>query len=342
MALSAQPPLPKFDKAPPKRFPCFRLGPNLVEWQTTTGRVRDVIWVDEDDVEIVLIVFRAQGNALPIYKEHDDRQGSFGAGLLDKAADGGIDQIWALNADGLALVASGRWMFDSPEPLTRMDSQGRKHLREIRSFSLVNVPARTNSRPLLMSAKGSGMDETVMNARKCLEHLGALEGCVKGMSGASHDGLKKAHELLSSVLGPASAHVQSALEDLDKDGMSATTAPNAIQRHTMSAQVRDAAELGTEVLKMTGAASKDEALGIMEARQNQVTRMTAKLADLGVETGRLPAADKDKYAKYEPGRLIAVIDNSAPMQMGARREQEAQTDARAPKIRSSSAKPPTS
>jgi hypothetical protein len=42
-----------------------------------------------------------------------------------------------------------------------------------------------------------------------------------------------------------------------------------------------------------------------------------------VETGRLPAADKDKYAKYEPGRLIAVIDNSAPMQMGARREQEA-------------------
>lgn len=319
------PPVPNFSKPPPSRIPAYRLGRNEYEYQVGATRVRGELWVDEQDVEAVLAAFIKQGVALPIYREHDESQGSFGALTLERAADGGVDQIWTLSPAGLELVASGRWMFDSPELVAETMPDGKKHLREIRSGSLVNKPARTGSRPLLMST----MTNDLMNARKALEYFGALEPCLKGMAASTHEGLRKVHEMLGPMVGTCAAHCQSAIEELDDkddDGMSTTLSEKPLNAQSpgadpmrMSAQVlemsaADKASIGlaAEVMKMTGASTPAEALGKIEGERAAVDAMKAELIKMGAELG-IPGmtGDADKFKTYEPGRLVAYM-SSAP------------------------------
>ena len=49
--------------------------------------------------------------------------------------------------------------------------------------------------------------------------------------------------------------------------------------------------------------------------------MSSLLVKLGVETGRLEAAEADKYAKYTPARLVARLNGSEALQMSAKTEQ---------------------
>ena len=319
------PPVPNFSKPPPSRIPAFKLGPNEYEYQVGAKRVRGVLWVDEQDVEEVLAVFAKQGVSLPIYLEHDALKGSYGAVTLDRSADGGIDQIWTLSPDGLALVGSGRWMFDSPELVEATMPDGRKHLREIRSGSLVNKPARTGSRPLLMSTMST---DYLQSARKLLECMGTMEPCLKGMGSSTHEGLRKVHETMGPIMGTCAAYLQSAIEELDEDhdGMSTETQDKPLTPNTagadsmkMGAQVlemsaADKASIGlaAEVLKMTGTSTPAEALGKLEGTNAAVDAMKAELIKMGAELG-IPGmtGDADKFKAYEPGRLLSYM-SSAP------------------------------
>ena len=319
------PPVPNFSKPPPSRIPAFKLGPNEYEYQVGAKRVRGVLWVDEQDVEEVLAVFAKQGVSLPIYLEHDALKGSYGAVTLDRSADGGIDQIWTLSPDGLALVGSGRWMFDSPELVEATMPDGRKHLREIRSGSLVNKPARTGSRPLLMSTMST---DYLQSARKLLECMGTMEPCLKSMGASTHEGLRKVHETMGPIMGTCAAYLQSAIEELDEDhdGMSTETQDKPLTPNTagadsmkmgaqvleMSAADRASIGLAAEVLKMTGTSTPAEALGKLEGTNAAVDAMKAELIKMGAELG-IPGmtGDADKFKTYEPGRLVAYM-SSAP------------------------------
>ena len=319
------PPVPNFSKPPPSRIPAFKLGPNEYEYQVGAKRVRGVLWVDEQDVEEVLAVFAKQGVSLPIYLEHDALKGSYGAVTLDRSADGGIDQIWTLSPDGLALVGSGRWMFDSPELVEATMPDGRKHLREIRSGSLVNKPARTGSRPLLMSTMST---DYLQSARKLLECMGTMEPCLKSMGSSTHEGLRKVHETMGPIMGTCAAYLQSAIEELDEDhnGMSTETQDKPLTPNTagadsmkMGAQVlemsaADKASIGlaAEVLKMTGTSTPAEALGKLEGTNAAVDAMKAELIKMGAELG-IPGmtGDAEKFKAYEPGRLLSYM-SSAP------------------------------
>ena len=323
-ALTDSPPVPNFSKPPPSRIPAFKLGPNEYEYQVGAKRVRGVLWVDEQDVEEVLAVFAKQGVSLPIYLEHDALKGSYGAVTLDRSADGGIDQIWTLSPDGLALVGSGRWMFDSPELVEATMPDGRKHLREIRSGSLVNKPARTGSRPLLMSTMST---DYLQSARKLLECMGTMEPCLKSMGSSTHEGLRKVHETMGPIMGTCAAYLQSAIEELDEDhdGMSTETQDKPLTPNTagadsmkMGAQVlemsaADKASIGlaAEVLKMTGASTPAEALGKLEGTNAALDAMKAELIKMGAELG-IPGmtGDADKFKAYEPGRLLAYMSTA--------------------------------
>ena len=109
--------VPNFDKPAPTRVRAYNLGANPFEYQVGPTRQRDVLHVDPADVDAVLQAFQAQGVALPIYKEHDESQGSFGAMTLERAEDGGIDQVCTWSPEGAALVASGRKTFTPRQPI---------------------------------------------------------------------------------------------------------------------------------------------------------------------------------------------------------------------------------
>lgn len=308
--METTPKLPDFSKAPRKRVPAFVLGANLVEWQTPTGRKQDVIWVDEEAIRQVMDAYNRQANALPIFKDHNEADGAYGAMALE-ATPTGIDQIWALNPDGERLASGGRYLFDSPEILTRTGPDGRKRLAEIRSGSLVNKPARTGSQPLLMSAMSQ--NETVKMMNDALEKLGSLEKAVKGLLDSGDAAVKTVGEALAPHLGPAIAALQAQSQQAQVAAMSAAP-PH------QTAQARDVSTLGIEVLKMTGAASSDEAIGVLEAKDAQVSKMSALLVKLGVETGRLEAADEANFAKMTPARLVARLSAAEPLQLSAKHE----------------------
>lgn len=313
------PKLPDFAKTPRKRVPAFVLGANLVEWQTPTGRKQDVIWVDEEAIRQVMDAYNRQANALPIFKDHNEADGAYGAMALE-ATPTGIDQIWTLNPDGERLAAGGRYLFDSPEILTRTGPDGRKRLAEIRSGSLVNKPARTGSQPLLMSAMQS---ETVKMMNDALEKLGGLEKAIKGLLDSGDAAVKTVGEALAPHLGPAIAALQAHSQQAQVAEMSATPPQQ-------TAQARDVSTLGIEVLKMTGASNSDEAIGVLEAKDAQVAKMSALLVKLGVETGRLEAADEANFAKMTPARLVARLSASEPLQLGAKHEPTAPAKAQDP------------
>ena len=304
------PKLPDFAKSPRKRVPAFVLGANLVEWQTPTGRKQDVVWVDEEAIRQVMDAYNRQANALPIFRDHNEADGAYGAMALE-ATPTGIDQIWTLNPDGERLAAGGRYLFDSPEILTRTGPDGRKRLAEIRSGSLVNKPARTGSQPLLMSAMQRS--ETVKMMNDALEKLGGLEKAVKGMLDSGDAAVKTVGEALAPHLGPAIAALQAQSQQAQVAAMSAAPPQQ-------TAQARDASTLGIEVLKMTGASNSDEAIGALEAKDAQVAKMSALLVKLGVETGRLEAADEANFAKMTPARLVARLSAAEPLQLGAKHE----------------------
>lgn len=304
------PKLPDFAKSPRKRVPAFVLGANLVEWQTPTGRKQDVIWVDEEAIRQVMDAYNRQANALPIFRDHNEADGAYGAMALE-ATPTGIDQIWTLNPDGERLAAGGRYLFDSPEILTRTGPDGRKRLAEIRSGSLVNKPARTGSQPLLMSAMQRS--ETVKMMNDALEKLGGLEKAVKGLLDSGDAAVKTVGEALAPHLGPAIAALQAQSQQAQVAAMSAAPPQQ-------TAQARDASTLGIEVLKMTGASNSDEAIGALEAKDAQVAKMSALLVKLGVETGRLEAADEANFAKMTPARLVARLSAAEPLQLGAKHE----------------------
>jgi len=321
-------PVPNFDKPPPRRVRAYNLGENEYEYQVGPKRVRDRMWVDAADVEEVLRVFATQGVALPIFKEHDETQGSFGAITLERAEDGGIDQICTWSPEGGSLVASGRYLFDSPEIVVVVGEDGRKHLREIRSGSIVNKPARTNSKPLLMSAMAKPA-AYIQDARKCLEHLGSLEMSCKGMAAGQNEKMKAALDLLNPVMGKAAAHIQSAIDEMDitesadenplpeSQGIKMSTQTPQPEVLQMSSADRDALKLGAEVLKMTGAATGAEALGKLEGERALTDVLKAEIVKMGAELGIQGfTSDADKFAKYEPSRLLAYM-STAPRIKGS-------------------------
>lgn len=294
---------PQFGKPARRRIRAFDLGPNVIEHQVGAKRIRDLVWVDPQDVEATLQTFRAQGVVLPVYKEHQEDEGSFGAVTLERAPDGGIDQVIEYSADGRALVESGRFMFDSPEIVASApDHLGRKHLREIRSAALVNKPARTGSQPLLLSAKAKD-PMSLTTYQQFLEHAGQMEPLLKQLASADTEEGKSAAQV-AEPLSKLIAQAQQAIQTLSPPAPSG----EVVQ---MSAAARDAADLGARVLKLTGSVSGAEALGFLEAREGTVKALSAKVVEFGVAVGALPAAEADRYRAMDPAVLLGHIRGGA-------------------------------
>ncbi len=149
---------------------------------------------------------------------------------------------------------------------------------------------------------------------QALDALGGLEKAVKGLQDSTEAAVKAVGDALAPHLGPAIAALQGQAQQSEGMAMAAIPA-------SLSPQAKDAASLGCEVLKMTGCSTSDEALGKLEADSAQIVKMSSLLVKLGVETGRLEAAEADKYAKYTPARLVARLNGSEALQMSAKTEQ---------------------
>lgn len=298
------PQTPQFGKPARRRVRAFDLGPNVIEHQVGAKRIRDLIWVDPQDVQDVLATFSAQDVALPLYREHRPEDGSFGAVRLERAPDGGIDQVFDYSPEGRALVESGRYMFDSPEIVASApDALGRKHLRDIRSGSLVNVPARTGSQPLLLSAKAKDHAMSLTTYQQFLEHAGQMEPLLKQLATAETEEGKAAAQV-AEPLAKLIAQAQQQIQVLAPPPPSG----DVVQ---MSGAARDAADLGARVLKMTGSASGAEAMGYLEAREGTVKALSAKVVEFGVAVGALPAAEADRFRAMEPAQLLGHIRGGA-------------------------------
>ena len=293
---------PQFGKPARRRVRAFNLGPNLIEHQIGAKRIKDIIWMTAEDRDAVLRAFGSQAVALPLYKEHRPELGSFGAIRLEAAPDGGLDQVIDYSPDGRALVESGRYMYDSPEIVASApDSRGRKRLMDVRSGSLVNVPARTGSQPLLMSAKARGdMSKSLSNFQRFLELQAEMEPLLKGFSDDSEEG--KAAMAAGEGLGRLTAYAQQQVQVLS---------PPAADTVQMSAAVHAAAGLGAEVIKMTGSATAEEALAFLQGRDATVMALSAKVVEYGVQAGVLPAAEADRYRKMTPPQLLGHLRASA-------------------------------
>lgn len=303
--------LPDFSKTARTEIPAFRLGPNLVKWQLPTGTRREVIYMDAEDRQRVLDAFKRQGVALPIYREHDEKLGAFGAVRLVETADG-ISQELALTQEGRELVESGKVLYDSPEVLTRR-KDGRLHLEEIRSASLVTKPARAGSEPLLLSA-------TASVARRMQELMDSIQGLGDAEKGVKTAAASGSAEEVTSLKQVASA-LQGAIAELrglaNKLQPAQTAQMSAAASETASHSVTEAARGGVELLRLTGATSVDHALGQIEASQAVISKLSALCVAMGVETGRLQAGEAEKYAKYPPARLAARLEGAEPVKLSA-------------------------
>lgn len=305
---------PQFGKPARRRIRAFDLGPNLIEHQIGAKRIKDVIWMLPEDRDAVIATYSGQNVALPLYKEHRPEHGSYGAVHLEVAPDGGLDQVVDYSPVGRALVESGAYMYDSPEIVhSAPDALGRKRLRDVRSASLVNVPARTGSQPLLMTARARGpMSTSADPFRRVLELGGQLQETFKELSGVELEQAKavlEANEPIAKAIAAAQVAVQ-------------TLSPPAPTGETvqMSAAARDAATLGARVMKMTGSASADEAMGYLEAQDGTVKALSAKLVDYAIESGALPAAEADRFRAMSPGQLLGHLRAGVPavVQMSAK------------------------
>ncbi len=296
------PTTPQFGKPARRRVRAFSLGPNLIEHKVGPARIRDLVWVDPQDVDAVLAAFSTQDVTLPLYREHRPEDGSFGAVRLERAPDGGIDQVIDYSPAGRELVESGRWMFDSPEIVASApDALGRKHLRDIRSASLVNEPARTGSQPLLLSAKAKD-PMSLSTYQQFLEHAGQMEPLLKQLASAETEEGKAAAQVaepLAKLIAQAQQQIQ------------ALAPPPSGDVVQMSAAVRDAADLGAKVLKLTSSVSSAEAMGYLEAREGTVKALSAKVVEFGVAVGALPAADADRFRAMDPAQLLGHIRGGA-------------------------------
>lgn len=295
------PPSPQFGKPAPRRIPAFELGPNLVEHQVGAKRIRDVVWVDPEDVESVLSAYQAQNVRLPLFKEHREELGSFGAVGLERSLRGGIDQVIDYSPEGQRLVESGAYLYDSPEiVMSAPDRLGRKHLREIRSGSLVNKPARAGSQPLLLSARARGpMSNAATPYRRFLDLGGQLQEALKELSGSDAE-QAKAILGLDEPLKVGLAAAQVAVQTLEPP-------PAAAEAVMLSAAAHAAADLGAKVLKLTGSASADEALGYLEAQGDAVKALSAKLIEYATAAGALPAAEADRFRAMSAGHLLGHL-----------------------------------
>ena len=288
---------PQFGKPARRRVRAFNLGPNLIEHQVGEKRIKDIVWMLPEDRDAVLATFSSQGVTLPLYKLHKEQEGSFGAVRLEPAPDGGLDQVIDYSPDGRSLVESGRFMFDSPEIVTTRDDKGRRRLRDFRSAALVNAPARTGSQPLLMSAKARGdMSKSLSNFQRFLELQAEMEPILKGFSDDSEEG--KAAMAAGEGLGRLTAYAQQQVQVLT---------PAAADTVQMSAAVHAAAGLGAEVIKMTGSATAEEALGYLEAQGDAVKALSAKLIEYATAAGALPAAEVDRFRSMSAGHLLGHL-----------------------------------
>jgi hypothetical protein len=275
----------------------------LVEHQVGAKRIRDVVWVDPEDVESVLSTYQEQNVRLPLFKEHREELGSFGAVGLERSPRGGIDQVIDYSPEGQRLVESGAYLYDSPEiVMSAPDRLGRKHLREIRSGSLVNKPARTGSQPLLLSARARGpMSNAATAYRRVLEIGGQLQEALKELSGTDAEQAKVILGIDEPLkVGLAAAQV--AVQTLDPP-----PAAGEAEAVMLSAAAHAAADLGTKVLKLTGSASADEALGYLEAQGDAVKALSAKLIEYATAAGALPAAEADRFRAMSAGHLLGHL-----------------------------------
>lgn len=295
------PPSPQFGKPARRRVRAFNLGPNLIEHQVGEKRIKDIIWMTAEDRDAVLRTFELQDVTLPLYKEHRPELGSFGAIRLEVAPDGGLDQLIDYSPDGRALVESGRYMYDSPEIVASApDTHGRKRLMDVRSGSLVNVPARTGSQPLLLSARARGpMSNAATPYRRFLDLGGQLQEALKELSGSDAE-QAKAILGLDEPLKVGLAAAQVAVQTLEPP-------PAAAEAVMLSAAAHAAAHLGAKVLKLTGSASADEALGYLEAQGDAIKALSAKLIEYATAAGALPAAEVDRFRSMSAGHLLGHL-----------------------------------
>ena len=293
---------PQFGKPARRRVRAFNLGPNLIEHQVGAKRIKDIIWMTAEDRDAVLRTFGSQDVTLPLYKEHRPELGSFGAIRLEVAPDGGLDQVIDYSPDGRALVESGRFMYDSPEIVASApDTHGRKRLMDVRSGSLVNVPARTGSQPLLMSAKARG-DMSLNTFQRMLEIGGQFEPILTEAFKVANEEVKASLTQMGEPMAKLMAYAQQQVQALT---------PPAADTVQMSAAVHAAAGLGAEVIKMTGSATAEEALAFLQGRDATVMALSAKVIEYAIQAGVLPAAEADRYRKMTPPQLLGHLRASA-------------------------------
>jgi len=262
----------------------FRLGANRLEHQLDFGRIPDFIWCDSTDIAGALAIYQRQGVALPVYLGHARRDPSTGEPIeteerravgwmgLEQDASGGLGARVRWTPEGLGLVASGAYAFDSPEILKIPGPDGRMHLLEVRATALVNKPARSGSRPLVMQTMNPELNPTAKKLQKAstahadymkaLQELAETDGETKTFADNLLGGLAapqtELRRLCETLIPQQPAESQAQAAD-----MSAAAKPTA-PAPAMSGDDAAALRLGKHVQSKLQARSADEAMGVFD------------------------------------------------------------------------------
>lgn len=346
MQQSSEIPLPNPGGQVAERIPLFRLGANRVEYQTETGRISFVVWCDSNDVARVLAKVQRQGVALPIYKGHrkrdaegkplgDDERESYGWMRPEASADGGIDAALRFGPDGLHLVSTGKYGYDSPEIMTVPGPDGRLHLDDITATALVNQPARSGSRPLVMQTMSQDLNPTAKKLQdvsaahaqymKTLQALADSDGEAKAFADNMLGGLAapqtELRRLCESLIPQQAPEGQAQAAEMSAQSGATPAAP------ALSAEDAAALKLGRHVQASLKAASADEAMGVFDnllptpaalsASQGEVKELLIKE---GLQSGVFKLDQKSQLlqmsADYLRGRL-RPLGQSRPLNLGA-------------------------
>lgn len=327
---AAEVPLPNPGGQVAERIQLFALGANRIEYQTSLGRIPDVVWCDSTDIAATLAVFRQQGVALPIFLGHRERnengepigtdnRPAVGWMTLDASASGGVDARVRWTAQGAQLVGSGAYVFDSPEILRRPGPDGRLHLAEIRATALVNQPARSGSRPLVMQTMQKELTPTAKALRGVSDVYASMMTKLQDLA-QQGDGEAKtfAENLLGGLAAPQTELRKLVEANIPQQpteaAQTAEMSAGAPAKPAADPADAEATKLGKALLARFKVSSADEAQGVLDtmlAAPADLSAAAGRERDLLIQVGRMSGAIKadevdslkDKSPAYLRGRL---------------------------------------
>lgn len=323
--------IPKPGRIPKNTAPLFHLGTNHTDKYGT-------IEVDHADVLRVMETHKRRGRHLAIDVEHAtqrpegkpaDWQESHGwadLGFDGKTITAAIDY----NENGARKLSDRKVAYDSPV-ITLWRGN---HLNSIEMLSLVKDPARNGSIPLCMSNANAATPAEPTPRVKNLQRLHTTAGeFISALTAAQGDqDLRGLTEEAAAALVSPVAKIN---EMLQQSGAAAevkeeraaaeaaTTSTTPEPQKLMSAQPDALSVLGAEVMAKLGVKSPDEALGKLQALQDNTQTLMSSQKDAGntdtkllllsgLQAGKIYPDEVEKYKGASPQYVQALMSNRLP------------------------------